>query len=125
MLAGGPNSERILVLAPLGRDAEVAAGLLRDGWLTGEMCADAAHLARELEQGAGMAIIAEEALATTDLTALVRWMRTQPPWSDLPIVLLTRRGATPARNPAAQRLQEILGKVTFLERPCHPTTLPI
>ena len=123
MLAGGPNSERILVLAPLGRDAEVAAGLLRDGWLTGEMCADAAHLARELEQGAGMAIIAEEALATADLTALERWMRTQPPWSDLPIVLLTRRGDTPARNPAAQRLQDILGNVNFLERPFHATTL--
>src|SRR6476660_1971082 len=123
MSAGSPNSERVLVLAPLGRDAQVALGLLREAWVTGQPCADVAHLARELDQGAGLAIVAEEALATADLRALERWMRSQPPWSDLPIVLLTRQGDTPARNPNAQRLQDILGNVNFLERPFHATTL--
>jgi PAS domain S-box-containing protein len=123
MSAGGPNSERVLVLAPLGRDAQVAIGLLREAWLTGQACADVAHLSRELHQGAGLAIVAEEALATADLRALEAWMRAQPPWSDLPIVVLTRQGDTPARNPNAQRLQDILGNVNFLERPFHASTL--
>jgi PAS domain-containing protein len=49
-------------------------------------------------------------------------MKDQPPWSDLPIVLLTGRGDAGAQS-AAQRLQDILGNVNFLERPFHPTTL--
>jgi PAS domain S-box-containing protein len=35
---------------------------------------------------------------------------------------LTQRGGGPERNPAAARLAEALGNVTFLERPFHPTT---
>jgi PAS domain S-box-containing protein len=70
-----------------------------------------------------LAIIAEESVATADLRALQRWLQKQEAWSDLPIVLLTLHGDTPGRNPAAQRLQNILGNVSFLERPFHPTTL--
>ncbi|MDB5439872.1 MAG: histidine kinase, partial [Caulobacteraceae bacterium] len=46
-----------------------------------------------------------------------------PPWSDLPIVLLTQRGGGPEQNPVAMRLSQTLGNVSFLERPFHPTTL--
>jgi PAS domain S-box-containing protein len=79
--------------------------------------------ARELEGGAGSVIVAEEAVATADVRGLEGWMTAQPAWSDLPLILLTRRGDAPARNPAAQRLQDLLGNVNFLERPFHPTTL--
>jgi PAS domain S-box-containing protein len=50
------------------------------------------------------------------------WVRFQPSWSDLPFIVLTHRGAGPERNPAASRLVELLGNVSFLERPFHPTT---
>ena len=123
MAAADPNSERTLILAPLGRDAEVAAALLREASLATQICADVAHLCRELEGGAGSAIVAEEAVATADVRGLEGWMTAQPPWSDLPLILLTRRGDAPVRNPAAQRLQDLLGNVNFLERPFHPTTL--
>ena len=123
MAAADPNSERTLILAPLGRDAEVAAALLREAWLATQICADVAHLCRELEGGAGSVIVAEEAVATADVRGLEGWMTAQPAWSDLPLILLTRRGDAPARNPAAQRLQDLLGNVNFLERPFHPTTL--
>jgi PAS domain S-box-containing protein len=123
MAAADPNSERTLILAPLGRDAEVAAALLREASLPSQICADVAHLCRELEGGAGSAIVAEEAVATADVRGLEGWMTAQPPWSDLPLILLTRRGDAPVRNPAAQRLQDLLGNVNFLERPFHPTTL--
>ena len=37
---GGPNSERVLILAPHGRDAEIASKLLQEaGWPT-LICAD-------------------------------------------------------------------------------------
>jgi signal transduction histidine kinase len=54
---------------------------------------------------------------------LVGFLERQPPWSDLPIILLTHHGGGPERNPAAARLGEILGNASFLERPFHPTTL--
>ena len=73
MSAAGLNSERALVLAPHGRDADVATALLREAWLTTQTCADVAHLGRELEKGAGLAIVAEEAVATADLRALDGW----------------------------------------------------
>lgn len=123
MPAGGLHSERALILTPHGRDADVASAVLREAWMATQSCADVAHLCRELEKGAGLAVVAEEALALKDLRDLEHWVRTQPPWSDLPIVLLTRRGDEPARNRLARQLQDILGNVTFLERPFHSTTL--
>jgi PAS domain S-box-containing protein len=123
MPTGGPHSERALILAPKGGDAEVAASLLREAWLTTQICADIAHLCRELDTGAGLAVVAEEAAVGADLRNLEHWVRAQPPWSDLPVVLLTRHGDEPQRNRAAQRLLDSLGNVSFLERPFHPTTL--
>jgi PAS domain S-box-containing protein len=119
----GASSERAVILAPLGRDAAVAAGLIREAGYHANECADLAALVREIERGAGLAVIADEAIKTADLRGLVNWLNRQPPWSDFPIVLLTHQGGGPERNPDAERLGRILGNVTFLERPFHPTTL--
>jgi two-component sensor histidine kinase len=120
---GGPNSERILILAPRGRDAEIASRLLQEaGWPT-LICADVARLCDEFGKGAGLSVVVEEALATDDLSALGKCIEAQPAWSDFPIVVLTGRADAPERNVLANRLQDILGNVTFLERPFHPTTL--
>ena len=123
MPRGGPHSERILILAPRGRDGAVAAKLLQEAGQATLICDDVTQLCVELERGAAVAVITEEAFASGDLTDLSGWIRTQPPWSDFPFVLLTARGDMPNRNVAAARLQDILGNVTFLERPFHPTTL--
>ncbi len=40
----------------------------------------------------------------------------------MPFIMLTRQGGVD-RNPIATRLSRILGNVSFLERPFHPTTL--
>ena len=87
------------------------------------VCADLAAMMHEIEGGAGLAVIADEAIKTADLRGLVTWLNGQPPWSDFPIVLLTHQGGGPERNPDAARLGQILGNVTFIERPFHPTTL--
>nr|WP_282741099.1 response regulator [Pseudomonas syringae] len=80
---------------------------------------DVPELVKELGAGAGLAIIADEALRNTDMTPLLELLGRQPPWSDLPIVLLTHG---PDHNPSA-RMGNLLGNVTFLERPFHPVTL--
>ncbi|UHD47676.1 ATP-binding protein [Aureimonas altamirensis] len=68
------------------------------------------------------AIVTEEALRTSDLRVLAQWVQDQESWSDLAFVLLTSHGGGPERNPAAARIPETLGNVTFIERPFHPTT---
>jgi signal transduction histidine kinase/ActR/RegA family two-component response regulator len=119
----GNLSERAIILAPRGRDADIAAKLLFDAGYEAESTQNLASLCDELAAGAGLAIIADEALQTTDLRQLADLLANQPPWSDLPIVVLTKRGGGPERNPFAARLADALGNVTFLERPFHPTTL--
>jgi PAS domain S-box-containing protein len=119
----GPLSERAVILAPTGRDASLAAALIREAGFCADLCADVAALVRELDAGAGLAVIADEAIKTADLRGLTRWLGDQPSWSDFPIVLLTVQGGGPERNPDAMRLAQVLGNVTFIERPFHPTTL--
>src|SRR6187401_3200453 len=119
----GPSSERAVILAPKGRDASLAAALIREAGYHAQACGDLPALLSEIEGGAGLAVIADEAIKTADLRGLVKWLNDQPPWSDFPIVLLTYQGGGPERNPDAARLGEALGNVTFLERPFHPTTL--
>ena len=119
----GPHSERALILAPSGRDGEIATLILNQAGFPTEVHCDLATLCGEIEKGAGMAIIADEAIRGADLRPLSECLGRQAPWSDFPIILLTQRGGGPERNPAAARLAEILGNVIFLERPFHPTTL--
>ena len=116
-------SERAIVLAPKGRDAIVAAGMLREAGLRSEIARDIGELVVLLAAGAGFALITEEGLATANIQPLVRWIEAQPKWSDFPFILLTGKGGGLERNPAASRYLTLLGNVTFLERPFHPTTL--
>ncbi|MGE9009819.1 ATP-binding protein [Leptospira interrogans] len=101
----------------------MAATLIKEAGYYANTCSDLAGLIHEIESGAGLAVVADEAIKTADLRGLVDWLSSQPPWSDFPIVLLTRQGGGPERNPDAMRLGQILGNVTFIERPFHPTTL--
>jgi signal transduction histidine kinase/CheY-like chemotaxis protein len=117
------SSERVLVFAPNGRDSVVAAGILTEGGMQVHVCADLDDLCGELDKGAGVAVIVEEALLSANLAQLAGWIAEQPPWSDFPFVLLTLRGGGLERNPSAKRLSAALGNVSFLERPFHPTTL--
>jgi signal transduction histidine kinase/CheY-like chemotaxis protein len=119
----GASSERAVILAPIGRDAAVAEALIKEAGFFANTCADLPGLLHEVEGGAGLAVIADEAIKDVDLRRLVAWLNGQPSWSDFPIVLLTHQGGGPERNPDAARLGQLLGNVTFIERPFHPTTL--
>jgi PAS domain S-box-containing protein len=111
-----------LVYTPHGRDAVIAASLLREATVAARLCQDLAGFEAALTDDTCFAVITEEALAHADLRGIAARIAAQPAWSDLPFIVLTRGGGGPERNPAAARLSEVLGNVTFLERPFHPTT---
>jgi len=111
-----------LVFTPGGRDAAVACALLKEAGIASTICPDLVTLERAIDESAWFVLIAEEAAAGVDLRGLAARIEAQPTWSDLPFIVLTRRGGGVERNPAAARLAEVLGNSTFLERPFHPTT---
>jgi signal transduction histidine kinase len=117
------GSGTALILAPLGRDAAIAAGMLGEAGMASLICPDLDCLVRELGDSVGFVLVTEEALLGSDLRPIARWIAAQPEWSDMPFVLLTHKGGGLERNPDAGRLLDTLGNVTFLERPFHPTTL--
>ena len=115
------TSERAIILAPRGRDGQIALMMLNEAGFHGVISPDLPGLCAELEQGAGLLLISCEALLGADPEPLICLIEQQPAWSDLPIVLMTHHGG-PQRNPAS-RFGPQLGNVTFLERPFHPVTL--
>ncbi len=107
----------VLVLAPTGRDADVAATILGEERIATRICGDLTDVVACLDTAA-CAILTEEALFSSNRQALADWIAAQPPWSDFPFILLTRRGAEPKVH-----LTDLLGNVSVLERPFHPATL--
>jgi DNA-binding NtrC family response regulator len=113
---------RVLVLAPQGRDAGIARALLKEAGIISEICLDLPALERALGDDTCFAVVTEEALRSADLRILASRVNAQPTWSDLPFIILTQRGGDADRKSGAARLSDLLGNVTFLERPFHPTT---
>ena len=121
MPALSPISERAIVLAPMGRDGSLALMMLNEAGYSGIVASNLGQVCEELAQGAGLLIIAAEALRGVDLEPLLEQLHQQPAWSDLPIVLMTHHGGKEQNG--STRLSGLLGNVTFLERPFHPITL--
>jgi signal transduction histidine kinase/CheY-like chemotaxis protein len=111
--------QRVLVLAPAGRDAVLACKLLASMKVPSLTCEDSAELFREIDAGAGAVILAGGALHPEVAGSLLEILHGQPPWSDLPLIVFTRRGES------SERVIESLvpGNATILERPVRLTTL--
>ena len=65
------GADKILVLAPTGRDSSAACALLENAGFSCEPCSDIADLRQKLDAGAGAAMIAEEAFFRTDIGPLL------------------------------------------------------
>jgi signal transduction histidine kinase len=111
---------RILIHAPVGKDARLIAGLYERAGIDSFVCADLAQLLGELAQGAGALLIGDEAVTPEFLRVLKHFIDHQQGWSDLPLLIMTRRetGSTERQ----QRYLE-LGNVSLIERPAQGLTL--
>ena len=114
---------RILVLTPTGRDTELLSETLAGAGLEATACRDDVALVAMLEEAAGAAIVAEEGLSKTGLERLAPWVGEQPPWSDMPFVVLSSSGRPSLSNIKKAKELQVLGNVTFLERPVRPDTV--
>ena len=116
------HRERVLILAPVGRDAPLAAQILEAAGMVTRVCVDVPELAEALAGGAGAVLLTQEALGLDGARRLVEVVAEQPAWSDLPILVLVSGSASP-RAPHLRSLLEAGVNVTLLERPVHTSTL--
>ncbi|MCP3402267.1 ATP-binding protein [Bradyrhizobium sp. CCGB20] len=119
-----PNRDRhILVYAPIGRDGAASTELFRSSNLEAVNCRSLPELVSEMGAGVGAVFLAEEGLFGKDMTALAEWVERQPPWSDLPFVILTSHREQPPVVAWRRQIVEVLRNVSLLERPVQPMTL--
>ena len=114
------DPERVLVLAPTAADAALSRSIIADAGLNCHVCPDPVSLAGSVDAGAGAILLTDEIVATGNAMLLSRTLDAQPPWSEVPIVLLA---GSAADSSVVARAMELLGNVTILERPVRVTTL--
>lgn len=111
---------RVLVLAPTSRDAAMTSYVLEGANIPSYCCSNVEQLREQLEFGASAVVLAEEAVTDDPKDRLVDWLAHQPPWSDLPVLVISRPGAD---SVAVAQAMDLLGNVTVLERPTRIAAL--
>jgi len=113
---------RTLVVAPVGQDGPLICNLLTKSGIRCMVLPSSAATRVELAAGAGAVILAEEALNPAEIAAWAAEIAVQPSWSDLPIIVLTVRGAVDRENQRRLLQLQPLGNLVLLERPVRPET---
>ena len=108
------SSERVLVWVRGASELRITIDLIAREGLEGVGCETVEQLRARLEEGAGLALIAEEMLDSAAEVRLSDWFDAQPAWSDLPVVCFSSEHPMSSSRPLKR-----LGNVTFLERPVH------
>ncbi|MDF2755873.1 MAG: putative Multi-sensor hybrid histidine kinase [Nitrospira sp.] len=121
-MADGNPEDRILLLAPIGQDATAMARLLRTHGFVGTVCESAGDACRYLTEGAGALLVTEEALELPRMPELLHELNAQPPWSELPLIVLTHGGESRLAT-LLHLVAQAAGSLTLLERPLGEATL--
>jgi signal transduction histidine kinase len=118
--AADRRDRRVLLLALTSRDATTSREVLHKAGIEVDVCERFDALLDALVHGAAAIALAEERVSASDSARLAAVLNAQPPWSDLPVLLLTRSGAN---SETARNAVRTLGNVTLLERPVRIATL--
>jgi signal transduction histidine kinase/ActR/RegA family two-component response regulator len=115
--------ERVLVVAPTGRDGRLLEVTLEQAAIQCQACASINDLCDKAREGAGALFIAEEALTEDGIECVSRVVTEQPPWSDIPVIVSTGKGATTEERVRNLESISIHGNVVVLERPVRILTM--
>ena len=114
--------ERVLIVAPVGQDAGVMAELLAKRGFETLICATPLECCAQVNSNVGALLVTEEALELAGATDLLQTLAAQPPWSELPLIILTTGGQSRATR-LLELAADAAGSVTLLERPIGTSTL--
>ena len=119
---GTVSEERVLVVAPRGRDKILLGAALEKAKLDVAALGGVEDLPRELERGAGALLLEEEAF-DVGADQLIESLKAQPAWSNVPVIVLTAQSRLESQT---QHMVRALGQdlnVVLLERPIRTLTL--
>ncbi len=116
------KNERVIIIAPVGQDAAAMAALLDTQGFETQICNGSVECSREVIDRAGALLLTEEALESPPGSLLLDALKTQPPWSELPLIILTSGGES-RRAGLLNLAVAAAGSVTLLERPVGTLTL--
>lgn len=112
--------QRIVIFAPVGKDARLIMQVLEMVGLDCHACQELGEVVPQLRQGAAALCVIEEGFTAEFLAALTGHLESQPAWSDLPVLVLSMQGLD---SPAVRSVFEQVGNVTLLERPVRRAAL--
>ncbi len=107
---------RVLIFAPVGRDAALTSELLAHAGIVAEICPSTEALCAEIRRGAAAVVLTEEVFEFGGFQQIAASLQAQPPWSDIPVLLFA--GSDAERAPATTlEVIDQLPNVTLLDRP--------
>ena len=114
------NDYRVLVRGATARDDAMTVRELRRAGIDAQSCASVEELRREVFDGCGVVVLAEEMLVDRSTTHLLRGIAAQEPWSDLLLLVLARQGAD---SPTISQAMALGANLAVLERPMRVAAL--
>ena len=115
--------QRVLIVAPTGHDALNASQVLAAEGIANRVCGDIPELCALAQQGIGALLVTQESLTSMSRQYLTALLEHQPPWSDVPVVLLASGGEATTPGLDSLRALSSSSTVTVLERPMRVVTL--
>src|ERR1700685_3716242 len=97
----GANDSLVLILPPTRRDGEVTRTVLERAGLECVVYAGTAALAEQIGAGTGAIVLTDALAGDPQASELVAVLRSQPSWSDVPTIVLSR---TDGQSAATTRL---------------------
>jgi PAS domain S-box-containing protein len=113
----------VLIHMSKAREAALASKALNRADIRTEICERSDQLHKHIDAQTGVVLLAEEALVRARILPFLRRLGTQPPWSDLPLLVLTSGSEA---NDAHHRILDLFGpaaNITFVARPLRALTL--
>jgi signal transduction histidine kinase len=117
------HDHRTIIVAPTGNDGCLVAGILERLTIPCDTAACITEACALIREGAGAAIISEEAFLDGSMSELLQVLHQQPSWSDFPLILLTISGRVTIESERLRQMRRALGNLFLLERPIRPETL--
>jgi signal transduction histidine kinase len=112
---------KAVLVSPNAADRALAATFLREERIDVVDCASLAEAAAFVAPGVSCIVLVEEALERPGLETFHDAIALQPPWSDMPLLVIASQGGS--LGTLMEEVFPISGNMTFLQRPIHPVSL--
>lgn len=116
------RSDLVLIVAPIGRDAELICTQLRTAGLHCDVCKDVSDVCERIPAGIAAIVLTEEALPPDAVDKLIQVLSRQPPWSEIPLVILSGAPSIDVKPRSFDSLRRRTN-VTLVDRPVRITSL--